>query len=74
MSAVGAQTGQRQIHSFVELQFVGNDLESFGALFVAGALVFTFYDFVNYIFIYIFDIIRQILCFKVCLVISLSFH
>jgi len=36
VSAVGAEPGEREIHLPVELQFLGNDLESFGALFVAA--------------------------------------
>ena len=36
MPAVGAEPGEREVHLPVELQFLGNDLESFGALFVAA--------------------------------------
>ena len=47
MSAVGAETGQGQVHAAVEGQLGLNNAEGLGALFIALALVAALYYFIN---------------------------
>jgi len=70
MAAVGAETRQGEVHSAVELELGFNDPEGFGALFVALPLVRAFYDFANDIVFNISDVVGELVCFDVCLVIA----
>ena len=60
MSAVREKSGQGKIHFLVEIQFWFDYFEGGGALLVAIALVLTFYNFIDYVIIYVFDMVGKI--------------
>jgi hypothetical protein len=63
MPAVWAKSGEGQVHSAIELELVLHDPEGLSTLLIAGLVVSTLNDFVQYFIPHLLDTIRQVLGF-----------